>query len=190
MFGSRVKYAFLALAIFALIGYSGCILSPDEETPEPEPKPTYKPLTEKENIIYNLMQCYKEHNIDRYEELLHPDFVWYNQDDTSNDRTQDIYLTERMFLAAESKHPDPALWLDLLELKIYPGQWYQIYKVEEADCDDCWETTRTYEITARINGGAVTYIGYDDVRFILEGVDKDDGQKIYQIRRADDMKKP
>ena len=64
MLGNRMKYAFLAFAVFALIGYSGCILSPDEELPAAQPKPTYKALTDKENIIYNLVQCYKEHNID------------------------------------------------------------------------------------------------------------------------------
>ena len=63
MFGNRMKYAFLVLAVFALIGYSGCILSPDEEAPVTPPAATYKSLTDKENIIYNLVQCYKEHNI-------------------------------------------------------------------------------------------------------------------------------
>jgi hypothetical protein len=193
MFGNRMKYAFLALAVFALIGYSGCILSPDEEVPLPEVKPSYKPLTDKENIIYNLMQCYKEHNIDRYDELLHPDFVWYNQPGSIpefNDRPQDVYLTGRMFLAAENKHPKPEVWLDKLELTIVQqGQyWTKIDSLEAAPCDDCWETTRDYYITAVTSGGKMTYIGNDLVQFIAKGVDLN-GQRIYQLRRADDMKK-
>lgn len=194
MFGNKMKYAFLLIAVFALIGYSGCILSPDEEVPEPQPKPTYKSLTDKENIIYNLMQCYKEHNLTRFEELLHPDYVWYNQEGSTpeyNERAQDIYLTDRMFLAAEGKHPDPKLWLDKLELSIVQqgGYWTQVFVIGEVACDDCWETTREYYITAVISGGATTYIGNDLVKFIAIGVDKD-GQRIYQLLRADDIKKP
>ncbi len=191
MFGNRMRYAFVAFAVFALAGYSGCILSPDEEVPQPKPKPSYKPLTEKENIIFNLVQCYKEHNIDRYDELLHPNYVWYNQFGSTpehSDRAQDVYLTGRMFLAADSKHPNPDIWLEKLDLLIYNGVWTQVLEFENAPCDDCWETTRGYEITARLNGGATTYVGYDTVRFIVMGVDKNN-QRIYQIRRADDIKK-
>lgn len=193
MLGNRIRFAFLALAAFALIVYSGCILSPDEEAPEPQPKPTYKPLTERENLIYNLIQCYKEHNITRYEELLHPDFIWYNQPGATpeyNDRTQDVYLTGRMFLAAEGKHPNPQVWLDKLELNIdqVASTWTQVADIAGVPCTDCWETTRAYYITAVISGGSTTYIGDDTVKFIVIGVDQS-GTKIYQFLRMDDIPK-
>jgi len=192
MFGDRIKYAFLLVAVFAMIGYSGCILSPDEEPPPPKPESKYLPLTAKENVLLNLVQCYTDHNIVRYDELLHPDFIWYNQEGLTPqffDRATDVDKTGKMFLAAENKYSDPLLWIELLTLKIYPGTWLQITEFEQAPCEDCWETTRTYEISARMNGGEKTYVGYDEVRFILVSVDKG-GQRIYQIRRADDIKRP
>ena len=188
MFGNRMKYAFLAFAVFALIGYSGCILSPDEEAPQPQPKPTYKSLTEKENIIFNLMQCYKEHNLTRYEELLDPGFVWHNQDDTFNDRAKDVEQTGKMFSAADGKYPDPLLWLDKLEVSIsQPGTWYKMTDLDGVPCDDCWDTTRDYYITAVISGGSTTYIGNDRIRFIAIGVMKGN-QKVYLLRHMYDTK--
>ena len=188
MSGIRMKYAFLAFIVFVLIGYSGCILSPDEEVPQPQPKPVYKPLTEKENLIYNLMQSYKEHTIARYEELLDPLFVWHNQDDTFYGRTEDITQTGKLFAAANNEYPDPKLWLDKLELTIFSGTWTQAPQVDGVDCSDCWETIRDYSITARISGGATTYIGNDRVMFIVVGVDKG-GQRIYQLRHIYDIPK-
>lgn len=191
MLGNRIRFAFLALAAFALIVYSGCILSPDEEAPEPQPKPTYKPLTEKENLIYNLLMCYQEHNITRYEELLHPDFIWYNQYGSTpeyNERTQDVYLTGRMFLAAEGKHPNPDVQIDKLTLWIdqTAPQWYSVSDIAGVPCEDCWETTRAYQITAVMSGGDKTLLGEDNIKFIAIGVDQN-GTKIYQILRADDI---
>ncbi len=196
MFGNRLRYAFLVLAVFALVGYSGCILSPDEEVPEKPPAATYKSLTDKENIIYNLVQCYKEHNKDRFIELLHDDYIWYNQpgEETPEyyDRTTDIAQTGRMFDAAENRpNIDPLKWLEALELTVVQqgGYWVQIYDIESVACDDCWETTREYTILARLNGGATTWVGNDLVKFIAKGVDKG-GQRIYLLRRADDIAKP
>ena len=188
MLGNKMKYALLLFAVFALIGYSGCILSPDEEVPQPQPKPTYRALTDKENIIYNLMQCYKEHNLLRYDELLDPLFVWHNQDDTVNERAKDIEQTGKMFDAAEGKYSDPALWLDKLELTIYNNPWEQVLIVDNVDCADCWETTRNYYITAVISGGATTYIGDAQARFIAVGADVG-GQRIYRLKHIYDTPK-
>jgi hypothetical protein len=194
MHGNKIKFAFMTLAVFALVGYSGCILSPDEEVPQKPPVATYKSLTDKENIIYNLMQCYKEHNKDRFIELLHEDYVWYNQVGSSVEyltRTQDIDQTNKMFDAAEGNYPNPDLWIDKLELSIVQQgmYWTPISDIEGVPCNDCWETTRDYYITAVVNGGNLTYIGNDLIKFIAIGVDKN-GQRIYQLRRADDMKRP
>jgi hypothetical protein len=189
MFGNRMKCAFLLCAVFSLIGYSGCILSPDEEVPQPQPKPTYKPLTDKENLIYNLVQSYKEHNIDRYAELLDsPEYYWHNQDGTSYGRTAEIAQTGKLFAAADNSYSDQKLWIEKLELTIYDGTWNQIFLVDGADCSDCWETTRDYYISARMTGGTLTYIGNDKATFIVIGVDKG-GQRIYQLRHIYDVKK-
>jgi len=193
MHGSRMKYAFLAIAAFALVVYSGCIFSPDEEPPPPKPDPTYKSLTEKENIIYNLVQSYKAHQINPFEELLHPDYIWYNQTGVTPeylDRTTDILQTGRLFAAANNSSTIPAdKWLEALDLKIEAGYWEQIQDVEGVACADCWKTTRVYSILARLNGGATTWVGDDLIEFIAMGVDQG-GKRIYLLRRAEDQKKP
>lgn len=191
MLGNRIRFVFLALAAFALIAFSGCILSPDEEAPTPQPKPTYKPLTEKENLIYNLVMCYQEHNITRYEELLHPDFIWYNQFGSTpeyNERTDDVRLTRGLFQAAEGTHPNQALKVDKLTLQIDQTvpQWYSVADIGGVPCEDCWETTRRYMITAVMDGGDKTLLGNDDIKFIAIGV-MQSGTKIYQLLRADDI---
>jgi hypothetical protein len=187
-----MKYAFLAIAAFALVVYSGCIFSPDEEPPPPKPDPTYKSLTEKENIIYNLVQSYKAHQINPFEELLHPDYIWYNQEGVTPeylDRTTDILQTGRLFAAANNSSTIPAdKWLEALDLKIEAGYWEQIQDVEGVACADCWKTTRTYSILARLNGGATTWVGDDLIEFIAMGVDQG-GKRIYLLRRAQDIKK-
>jgi hypothetical protein len=188
MFGNRMKCAFLLIAVFALVGYSGCILSPDEEVPQPQPKPTYKPLTDKENVIYNLMQCYKEHTITRYDELLDPIYVWHNQDETFYDRATDVAQTGKLFAAANNDYPDQKLWIEKLELIIYDATWNKIEDIDGVACSDCWETTRDYNISARMSGGALTYIGNDKAIFIVIGTSKG-GQTTYQLRHIYDIKK-
>ncbi|MFA4947750.1 MAG: hypothetical protein WC674_04465 [Candidatus Krumholzibacteriia bacterium] len=188
MFGSRLKYAFMVLAVFALIGYSGCILSPDEEVPQKPPVANYKSLTDKENIIYNLIQCYKERDKPHYEELLNDAYEWHNQDESINDRAKDIEQTNRLFdMANSSPNVPPLWWLDKLELTIaQPGTWQQIDTLGTVSCDDCWETTRDYYIVARINGGATTYIGNAKATFIAIGV-PEGGKRIYRLRHIYDI---
>ncbi|MCX5753480.1 MAG: hypothetical protein NTW97_07495 [Candidatus Krumholzibacteria bacterium] len=188
MSGNRMKYAFLLIAVFALIGYSGCILSPDEEVPQPQPKPTYKPLTDKENVIYNLQQCYKEHTISRYDELLDAGYKWHNQDETFYERAKDVEQTGKLFAAANNTYPLANLWIEKLELTIYDGTWTKIDIVDAVPCSDCWETTRDYDISARMAGGTLTYIGNDQATFIVIGIDRG-GQRIYQLRHIYDLKK-
>jgi hypothetical protein len=188
MHGNRLRYAFLLFAVFALIGYSGCILSPSEEVPQPQPKPSYKPLTDRDNILYNLMQCYKEHNIDRYVEILDLNaFYWHDQDGVVKEKDKDVEQTGKMFQAAEhGASIDPKWWLDKLELTIYSGNWTQTPKVDGVECADCWETTRSYYITAVLSGGATTYIGDAKATFIAIGVDEG-GKRIYRLRHIYDI---
>jgi hypothetical protein len=182
------RIAAIVLASTALF-ILGC--SDDSEQPTlGEHLPTYKSLTEKENLIYNLVLCYKQHNITRYEELLDQQFYFHNQDETFADRAADIAQTGKMFAAAENTYSDPKLWLDKLELWIaQPGTWTQMAEINGAPCTDCWETTREYSITAIIAGGATTYIGNAQARFIAIGVDPR-GKRIYQLRHIYDTPSP
>ncbi len=190
MLGNRMKFAFLSLAAFALIVFSGCILSPDEEAPDKPPVITYKPLTEKENLIYNLLQCYKDRNITEYEKLLHGDFLWYNQAGSATEynlRTDDVRMTRGLFEAAKNTYPNQDLWIDRLDLWIAsPGNWTQVPDIAGTPCADCWETTRDYQITAVMNGGDKTLVGNDLIKLYAIGIDEG-GTKIYKFLRMDDI---
>jgi hypothetical protein len=184
-------FALLLMVVIAAIGFVGCILSPTEEPPDKPPTTgTFKALTDKENIIDNLMQSYTQRDKPHFEELLNINYEWHNQDETINDRATDIEQTNRLFdMANSSPNIPPQWWLDKLELTIaQPGPWQQIDSLGTVACDDCWETTRDYYILARLNGGATTYIGNDKVTLIAKGV-MSGNQKIYQLMHMYDLKK-
>ena len=182
------------LSLISALSIPSCILSPEEDTQPPDPTENYKPLTDKENVIYNLVQSYKLREIEPYKNLLHNDYIWRNQnEDITNpelllpeflSRDQDINSTTNMFAAANGTHPDPSVTITTLELTIQSAVWSQIPEFEGNPCDDCWETTRVYTITVRSSLG--NYDGDDLVIFTV--IPKIDGDtKIYQLRRADDI---
>jgi len=196
-----MKHAFVLLVVLTAIGFVGCILSPTEEAPKEHPVSTYKDLTNKEDVVTNLVQSYKDHNIDRYTELLHPLYLWYNQNaDVLNGappfytRDEDIEMTRRMFLAVNH---DASIasdkWVDRLDLSIASDPtgttWTHADTLEGSPCVDCWQSTRDYYITVELTGGTKTLIGTDLVTLYVVPITKD-GIKHYYLRRADDIKKP
>lgn len=190
---ARWPWLFGALVFFFI---SGCILSPEEDpAPPPDQEEVYKDLTDKENLIFNLQQCYKYTNIDRYQEILHPDYIWYNQEtDVLSGKTEEFYTrdvdierTNRIFLAKNNRHPDPNKVIDKLELSIESAAWQRVDEIGGNPCEDCWETTRNYLITIVTDGGNKTIIGDDLVKFTVVPFQRN-GQKIYLIYRADDIK--
>jgi hypothetical protein len=195
MFGNKTKYAILLFMVLALIGYSGCILTPKEEPPI-KPETIWKDLTHKEDVIDNLLLCYQAHDISHYEELLHAQYLWYNQStDVQNgyeeyyQRDEEIKRTGGLFLAADRRYPDPMKYVDRLELTITSGSWQQIAEFNGNPCDDCWETTREYTITVEMNSGTTTLQGNDNVKFTIVGVPQG-AKTYYRLGRADDIKKP
>lgn len=178
---------FTAAALFIL----GC--SDDPVRTHPPPHNPYKSLTEKENLIYNLVRCYKEHNLPRYEELLHPDFIWYNKMGVTPEhyvRSEDIEITGNLFMAAEHRHPDENLWIDKLDLAIVqPGTWVSIIEFNSELCEDCWETTREYYLVLVMANGGTTYIASGSVKFVVVPVEVN-GTKLYRIIRCDDLLSP
>jgi len=187
------KSGVLALAVVAL-ALSGCLFSPDEDM-DRKPVVSYKPLTDKENVIYNLVRSYKQANIDEYVKILHDDFVWFNQarDIVSlglpeyNTRAEDSAMTARMFQAKLGTHPDPNRRIRELELELHGTVWQSVTELEGVPCEDCWETTREYYLTIRMyNGNILT--GNNLVKLTVVSVMEDD-QKLYKLRRADDIEK-
>jgi hypothetical protein len=191
---------FALFAVLAALGFVGCILSPSVEPPPPHHTSSYKDLTHKEDVVWNLVQCYKDRNIDRFKELLHLEYLWYNQNadvqngaPEFNSRDQDIEMTDKLFKAANNQSPDPDLVVDRLDLSIASDptgeNWTAVDTLEGNPCEDCWQTLREYYITVEMNGGTKTLIGNDLVRMFVVPVTKD-GIKHYYLRRAEDIKKP
>jgi len=197
-------------AITIIIGifiYSGCILNPKEDVePTPVgPQKEFRPLTEKENVIYNLVLSYERTNATYYEELLHADYIWYNQERDAEkygafyNRDKDLEIVRNMFDAANGRAKAGHPIIDRLYLKIPifepdslnpNGRWNKIDTIPGGDsCDDCWETEREYEISVEVGGEEdMTYIGNDIVKFIIAPV-IEDGVKKYKIIRAYDLPK-
>ena len=195
----KMKHVFVLLMVLAAVGFVGCILSPTEEVPQKPPSSNYKDLTNKEDIVTNLVQSYKDHNIDRYTELLHTEYLWYNQKaDVAkgapqfNTRDEDIAMTHNLFLAADHKSADPDKQVDRLDLSIQSDPtgdtWTHADTLNGSPCADCWQTTRDYYITVEMTGGTTTYIGNDLVTLYAVPVTKD-GIKHYYLGRADDIPK-
>ena len=197
MSGLKMKHVFVLFMVLAVVGFVGCILNPDVVAPKPHPISNYKDLTHKEDVVANLVQSYKDHNIEPLKELLHLEYIWYNQAadvqngaPEFNTRDQDIAMNTRMFLAVNhDSSVDPAKWVDRLDLSITSAPWTQITVLEGNPCEDCWQSTREYYITLEFAGGTTTLLGNDLVTFTVVPVTKD-GIKHYYLRRADDLKKP
>jgi hypothetical protein len=192
-----MRVAFSIVAAAWLFIACGCILSPDKNPGCQNCQDTtgFKPLTDKENVIFNLMLCYKKADINRYDDLLHEQYTWHNQLDPVNPnleeqwtRAQDFNATSHMFDAARSAYSDPNLNLLKLELDIKDASW-SLYPDSipgyPHPCDDCWQTTREYYITAKTEGGD-TYIGNDLCQFIVVPV-TEGSAKVYKLWRADDL---
>jgi hypothetical protein len=110
----------LATVLLAL----GC--SDNSTQPKETPKPRYPETTTPEIVISNLLESYQDRNIEQFTKLLHDNYVWYNQPQItpgSYTRDEDVYFTGDMFLAALHTYSNSNLWLDKLELILYPAEW-------------------------------------------------------------------
>jgi len=192
-------------AVTIIIGifiYSGCILNPKEDKePTPiGPQKEFRPLTEKENVIYNLVLSYERTDITHYEELLHNDYIWcnqgYSQDPTDfYSKDEDLRLVRHMFEAANGRYK-PVIDRLYLNIPVFEpdslnpnGRWNKVDSIPgEGPCDDCWETEREYEISVDISQENMTYIGNDIIKLYIAPV-IEDGVKKYKIIRAYDLPK-
>ncbi len=182
-----LRIALLALAVAAAVVIS---CSDDPARPKFTPAPRYPDATTPDIVISNLLKSYEDRNIEQFAKLLHPDYIWYNQLGVTPEfytRSEDSVITGSMFLAALHAHPDEALWLDKLELLLAQGSWVSIVDIAGVPCEGCKETTREYEITLVMAGGAMTLIAVDLVQFIVAPVEVN-GTTVYRILRCDDLR--
>jgi len=201
-----MKFALVLVAALAVLGLSGCILSPKEEVPD-KPPSVWKDLTQKEDVIDNLVQAYKAHDINHYQDLLLLDdqsafdpYIWYNQATDVGPPPEglevytllqdDVRETRGMFAAADRASGVPtSLYLDQLDLTLLPGSWLQIADFNGIPCADCWETTREYTITIHFVEEDKTVTGNDLVKFTVVGIPVN-GKTYYRLARADDIMDP
>lgn len=169
----------LCLVIAIAAGLIGC--SDDPEKP-PGGESPYGDLTDKEDCIGNLVVSYELRDIEHYQEILHPDYVWYGKkwgalgDDLDVlDYAEDVAGTELLFEHCVS-----------LELEIDAGSWQAVDKIGEQPCTDCWETTRLYHFRFTLPGDDTIYISNGLVKFVIVPVD--DGETTeYRIRIGYDI---
>jgi hypothetical protein len=190
---NRGKPLALALVLVSILA-AGCIFGPEEEKVERD-KPQWKPLTDTENVLYNLALAHNTADIDCFLALLHPDYAFYlDARDVEKlgkgcyTRGEDSAMTARMFLAAKGQHPDPLKNITRLELKISDGTWTPVAELNGNPCDDCWETMREYHLMLEMQGGAMTLYADQTMMFTVVPVVQGD-TKIYQLLRCDDIRK-
>ena len=148
---------------------------------------TFKSLTNKEDVVFNLLLSYKKKDIIHFEELLHDDYIWYFQegdvpgDGPSWTKDDDVQATGNMFLAALGQF-EPKI--ETLTLEIENNEWYPIDLINGEYCEDCWWTERIYHFVVVI--GETTYYGDENVGFLVVPVQAGSVKK-YKILRAYDI---
>ena len=186
----HISRVLIAAVLITTVFYFGCILDPKpDKNPPGQPQADFKPLTEPENVIFNLVLSYERADFEHYSELLHDDYIWYNQKRYANEGHEEFYTREddermvhHMFMAVNGQYGAP---IDNLSLSIKSGTWIANHDTINGEpCEDCWETMRIYEINVTV--GPKTYYGNDNIKFIVVPV-MEDGIKKYKIHRAFDL---
>jgi hypothetical protein len=194
----KIWRALAAAMVVLMLGASGCILNPEEDTKPPEPADIVWPdLTEKEHCIETILLLYDNHNrlgdvskaiSDHYELILYDDpanlkdYVWNMSivdvtqgDDPIMTRASDIAGTEGLLKNAS------LLDFELLGAPV----WTAVTDV----CDNCWSTTRQYSFTCKItvDGELKSYTSeLANVEFVV-GPHHNDSNK-WAIYQASDLK--
>ena len=177
----------LPLVLSLLIAFAfGCILDPKEDIKKPpDPTDNFKDLTNREDVVTNLLESYKKRDDARFAELLHDEYLWYMQtrdlqpgEEQYWSRSRDIEATHFIFENAVR-----------LELTITPHEWMPLTELGGEPCEDCWETQREYYITAQFQPEGTIYNGNDLVKFVIVPVNDagDGGRKEYRLRLAYDI---
>lgn len=196
---SKYMKILLIAAFLTSLLYVGCILDPkpDKNPPNIGPTKDFKPLTEKENVVYNLVLSYERKDITHYEELLHDDYVWYNQQrdvelgkEEKYLKDEDVRIVANIFNAANGQPKPGQKPIDKLSLTIPvyddPDRYWTSYtdSIGGEPCEDCWQTTREYDM--EVNIGDKTLLAHDNIMFIIVPV-HEEGVKKYKILFAYDL---
>ena len=141
-------------------------------------------------MIKNLVLSYTHRDIEKFQELLHAEYVWFLQagdvepgDDVFFVRQKDINMTRNMFSAANGQF-EPVI--ERLDLEIDAGDWYSVSTIGDKDCEEgeCWATERDYHLTVQV--GETTYLGN---HIVLVNIAKDPVTEKYSIVNIYDIAK-
>lgn len=188
------KLAVLLLVAFVALGLNSCILDPKEDPPPPDQGSTYKDLTERDHVLYNLKQAYDDRNIDRYDELLDEDFVFFfSNTDVQNGtveylqwaRAAEVNATRNLFDPSFTK-PDlqPASSIRLtLTYAEGEDKWVEVTPPDPvAYPDEVWyEKIVRYSLT--VKSGVIDFVGNDiQASFTVRlATDQSSGREYYRI---------
>jgi hypothetical protein len=176
------------IACAVLLPIGSC--SDDDVGPPLEPREVYKSLdtdSPRDNVLFNLQTAYNDRNINRYDELLDDDFVFYFSDeDVLNgfphywSRAAEINANKNMFDPNYSNpNQQPVQDLDLI--LTYPGgddQWTPFDAPDQVKYPgETWYTkTVTYNLTLTLPGD-FQYISHNkQADFTLRAATKDSKQ--------------
>ncbi|MBN2184473.1 MAG: hypothetical protein JW746_04010 [Candidatus Krumholzibacteriota bacterium] len=155
-----MKKRLLSAAVFsaALFLINGCILNPETEKPPPPEPIEWPDLTEKEDVIETITLCYENYNTatpsdleTHYREILYDEeghkYVFYLQEGDYGPAEEPLLTLEQDVAGSVN------IWKysSGLTLSLSYSQWEE-YTGDE-DCDNCWQTTRTYSIDTSIEYG-------------------------------------
>jgi hypothetical protein len=107
--------------------------------------PTYADLSEKEHCIGNLTLSCQERSLERFEELLHPNYEYVHHSGTRFDREFELRSTKTIFETSSK-----------VNMQIGEGEWAQINEESGAACSGCWETIRDFSyvaVSTKVKGG-------------------------------------
>ena len=90
--------AVAAVLILVLLSTQGCLIDPKEKPTASQKPPSsedeYGDLTEKEHTIKNLVLSYKNRGIEKYEELLCADYLWFLQEGDYEPEEDNFFLRQ------------------------------------------------------------------------------------------------
>ena len=184
----------LALVGLVVLGLNSCILDPKEEKRDDPPVSPYLPLDgERDNVLFNLQKAYNERNLERYDELLDTDFVFFfSNTDVNNGTVQydqwgraaEIGANRNLFDPTFSKPGvDPASVIDLtLSYATGDDQWIQVTPPDQVKYpDETWyEKIVTYSLT--VKAGDMEYVGNDiQASFTVRWATDDEGNEYWRV---------
>jgi hypothetical protein len=184
--------AAVVMAGVIAFGLNSCILDPKEDPGQKDPPPQYKCLETtcpRDNVLFNLQECYNNRNISRYDELLDADFLFYfSAADVQNgtvkaeywSRGAEINANKNMFDPNYSNpNQDPVQDIDLT--LTYPegdDQWTQITPEDQVKYpgETWYQKTVTYNLTVQLPGNFQLVGLNKQAAFVLRAATKGDKQ--------------